>query len=186
MRRKGFKILAVGTWLMSYDLVFLYVAVASLVVALASLAVAVVATRIAKSSLTCTRQIADRDERIWAQRQWFDLLLKAEHARNLWERIQSVYEGPLRTSEFERDSHDLILAMRETLTYASVIPVNPAVDAFFNCVVKFKQGEGMFSQELLSEMINAVDGLRERALVHPSVLRGTLRESEEKPTHKTE
>jgi hypothetical protein len=144
--------------------------ITTLAIPLVSLLIALVATFIAQSALTQARQVASRDERNWRQRQWFDLLIKAERARNLWERIQTIYPYAQATPEYAADQHDLMLAMREALTYASVLPINSAINKFFDVIKKLDKGKNVFSKPLLSEMVDAIDDLREKAFVHPSVL----------------
>ena len=79
---------------MNYESISLWVAVASLIVAITALFVAIGANRIAKSSLSQAKQVADRDQRDWRQRKWFDLYFKTNQAYDFLERFQVLYENP--------------------------------------------------------------------------------------------
>jgi hypothetical protein len=161
-------------WAIDYESGNFWVAVASLVVAVivsgVSLGLSWVSVRISKSSLNLTKELAERELRDWTQRKWFDLYVAAEHFRTLLERFQTIYDRPLPTLEFEKDANDLTFAIRETLPYATVFPQNPTIEAFFNCIRKWKLDENLFSKEMLAEYIDAIEGFRQEARVQAVVI----------------
>jgi hypothetical protein len=54
---------------------------------------------------------------------------------------------------------------------AVVFPINPEIQEFLNASAVFKDRNEAFSTERLEKIKNAVDGLREKALLGPEVLR---------------
>lgn len=153
----------------NYESASFWIAVASLVVAVivsvVSLYLSKVSVHISESSLKLTKELAERELRDWTQRKWFDLYAAAEKFRTLLERFQTIYDKPLATKEFERDAHDLTFAMRDTLVLASVFPQNPTIDAYFNCIRKWKMDEHLFSKSMLEEFCDAIEGFRQEARV---------------------
>jgi hypothetical protein len=93
------------------------------IVALASLFVSVVATLIAKSSLNRSEEsirraerVADRDQKDWRQRKWFDLYLKANEAYDALEKCQIVYGAtPLSPDNAEKYKHDFNNLIKESV-----------------------------------------------------------------------
>jgi hypothetical protein len=158
-----------------------WVPIAALGVSAASFAAAVVALFLAKSSLTQAQQVADRDLRNWTQRKWFDLYEAAEKFCLLLEQFQAKYDQHLETKEFIDDVNALTFAARRTLPFASVFPQNPTVDAFFACINKWKLDENLFSKKMLEEYQDAIEGFRQKSLVHGSVI-GSSESTEEKRT----
>jgi len=53
---------------------------------------------------------------------------------------------------------------------AVVFPKTPAIDELLAATAVFKDSHEAFSQERLDKLFDAVQNLREKALVHPSVL----------------
>src|SRR5258708_319939 len=157
-----------------YESYAFWVTVASLAVAVivsaASLYLAWVSVRISQSSLNLTKEIAERDQRDWTQRKWFDLFDAAEDFHTLLERFQVKYEKRLTTNEFENDVHELTFAARRTLRFASVFPQNPTVDAFFTCVRKWNLEKNLFSKEMRADYANAIEGFRQEATVPAEVI----------------
>jgi hypothetical protein len=157
-----------------YEHANFWVAVASLVVAVivsgVSLYLSRASVRIAESSLALATDLAERDLRDWTQRKWFDLYVAAERFRTLLERFQVVYHGPLKTPEFEKDTHELNFAIRATIPYASVFPENPTIDAYFACIKKWKLDENLFSKEMAADYDDAIEGFRQKARVPADVI----------------
>jgi hypothetical protein len=117
------------------------------------------------------KELAERDLRDWTQRKWFDLYQAAEHFRTLLERFQAKYDKRLSTKEFEADAHELTLAGRQTLQFASVFPQNPTIDAFFACINKWDLDKNLFSKEMFTDYADAIEGFRQKALVPPAVIK---------------
>ena len=156
---------------MNYEL---WVAVSSLAVATAALFVAVAANQIAKSSLSLAKQVADRDQRDWRQRKWFDLYFKTNQAYDSLERFQALYEVmPLDSSGLEecrRDWNTLMFLIRELHAMAVVFPKNAAIDELFASTAVFKNPEEALSKARLEKIGKATDAIRQQALVEPAVL----------------
>jgi len=51
-----------------------------------------------------------------------------------------------------------------------VFPQNPTVDAFFACINKWRLDENLFSKKMLEEYQDAIEGFRQKSLVHGSVI----------------
>jgi len=141
----------------------------SLVVAVASLFASVAAIWIARSSLSQAKQVADRDQRDWKQRKWFDLYFKADEAYDALERFQALYTSTSSPGwgeeEWEREWNDLMRVMRGVHRMALVFPKNSAIDELLACTAVFKDEEQAVSNERLSKLFDAVEGVRQKALI---------------------
>jgi hypothetical protein len=142
----------------------------SLAIAIASLLASVAAALIARSSLSQAKLVADRDQKDWKQRKWFDLFFKADEAYDALDRFQTLYPSTSspgwNTAEMQRESHDLMRTMRTVHRIAVVFPKNPVIDALFEATAAFKEMGEATSKERLSKVFDAVQGVREKALVH--------------------
>ena len=152
----------------------LWIAVASLVVAIVAVFVAIGANRIAKSSLSQAMQVAERDQRDWRQRKWFDLYFKTNQAYDSLERFQVLYENrpsdPSGLEELKRDWNALMFLMRELHAMAVVFPKNVAIDGLFAATAVFKNPEEALSQDVREKILDAMEAIRQKALVEPTVL----------------
>jgi hypothetical protein len=158
----------------NYEAAGFWVTLASLVVAVvvsvASLYLSKASVRIAENSLKLSAEVAEREHRDWRQRKWFELYLAAENFATMLERLQTVYDRPLATEEFETDANNLTFAARQLIPYGAVLGKNPATNALFNCIGKWKlTGENLFSKQMLAEYEDAIEGLRQEALVRSPV-----------------
>ena len=146
----------------------------SLVVAIASLLVSIAAVWVARNSLSQAKQVADRDRRDWKQRKWFDLYFKADEAYDCLDRFRTLYpttEDPAwGTKGWERDWNDLVGTMRVVHRMAAVFPKNAAIDELLAVTAVFQNPEEAVSKDRLSRILNAVQGVREKALVDAGVL----------------
>jgi hypothetical protein len=146
----------------------------SLTIAITSLLVSAAATLIARSSLSQAKQVADRDQKDWKQRKWFDLYFKADEAYDALDRFQALYPSTSspgwNTAEMQRESHDLMRAMRTVHRIAVVFPRNTLTDALFDATAAFEDMDEATSKERLSKVFDAVEGIRQKALVDASVL----------------
>jgi hypothetical protein len=149
-----------------------YVGLISLLVAVASCIASIAAVVFAKRSVSQAERIAQREHDEWAQRKWFDLHSKAAEALDTLDYFRAKYpnaEHKKGTEERAKDWSDLMFKVRAVGTMAFVFPQNPIVTAFIaSC--KFRNSENAVSDERYKEMFEAVEGLREKALVNPSVL----------------
>jgi hypothetical protein len=146
----------------------------SLVVSVSSLLASLVALLMARSSLAQAKQVAERDQRDWRQRKWFDLYFKADEARDSLDRFQALYPIPTspnwNTPKWQRDSHDLMLTMRTVHRIASVFPQDPAITSLFTATGVFADINEATSAARVLIIADAVEGIRQRALVDVSVL----------------
>jgi hypothetical protein len=161
---------SIGVWTACpaiYDSVSFWVSVASLLASLVALAVA-------KSSLTQARNVADRDQRNWRQRTWFDLYFKADAAYDALDHFRSLYPDPTsprwNTPEWEKDRNELMLVFRAVNRQALVFPTNSVIDALVEATRRFAETEVVLSEESSKKLLAAVNGVREKAFVDPSVL----------------
>ena len=159
----------------NYEAAGFWVTLASLVVAVvvsvASLYLSRASLQIAKNSLKLSEEVAEREHRDWRQRKWFDLYFAAENFATLLERFQTIYDRPLATKEFEKDANDVTFAARQMVAYGAVFPRNPAVEGLFSCINKWKLTDAnLFSKQMFSEYLNAIEELRQEALVHSTIL----------------
>jgi hypothetical protein len=85
------------------------------------------------------------------------------------ERLQAIYDRPLATKEFETDANNLTFAARQLIPYGAVLGKNPATEALFSCIAKWKLDENLFSKQMLAEYEDAIEGLRQEALVRSPI-----------------
>ena len=140
----------------------------SVVVAVASLVLSVIATLVAKSSLSQARRVADRDQRDWRQRKWADMYLKADETYDALDRFH-VLSDSWDTEEQEREWNDLMRLIRGAHAMGVVFPQNPAVGAFLSATAVFKD-EKTVSDNRLSKVLDAVEQIRQRALLPATIL----------------
>jgi hypothetical protein len=139
-----------------------------LVVAVASLVLSAVATLVAKSSLSQAKQVADRDQRDWRQRKWADMYLKADETYDALDRFH-VLSDSWDPEEREREWSDLMRLIRGAHAMAVVFPQNPAVGVFLSSTAVFKD-EKIVSDDRLSKVFDAVDLIRQKALLPAAIL----------------
>lgn len=160
-------------WPLSYPEMRTMYEMTSLLVAVASLLVGIAATWIAGSSLSQARRVAEGEKRDWKQRKWFDLYLRADQAYDALDHFQTTYpstesEGWGSPEWLER-WNDLMRTMRSVNRMAVVFPQNPAVDTLFNATSGFTGADEALSKDRLQRLMDAIEGLRQKALVDPVV-----------------
>lgn len=140
-------------------------------VAMASFLTSVAAVFIAWSSLSQAKQVADRDRRDWRQRKWFDLYVKANEVHDSLDRFQTLYDAATpRTIEYQKDWNDLMFLIREVQSMAVVFPKDSVIEEFLSCTAVFKDHAEAQSKCRLEKVFNALEGIRLKALVDPTVL----------------
>jgi hypothetical protein len=148
-----------------------YVGLISLLVAVASLIASIVAVMFAKRSVSLAERIAQREHDEWAQRKWLDLYLEAAEALDTLDYFRAKYPKA-EHSQGEKRAKDwnlMMLKLRAAGRMAFVFPKNPTVTAFVDSC-KFGDSENEVPDERCREIFEAVEGLRGKALVNPSVL----------------
>ena len=68
------------------------------------------------------------------------------------------------------DWNNLMATMRKVHTVALVFPKNPAIDNLVSATAHFERPEHGLAEERRTKMLDALDGLRQKALVNPEVL----------------
>jgi hypothetical protein len=130
-------------------------------------------TELAAESLRQTKEIADRELADWRQSKWFDLYFRASEMRDTLEHFQKIH---LRNAEYwdseplASDYNRFIFLNRKCQTMVAVFPKNPAIDKLAAAAAAFRDREEVFSTERLKLIQDAVEGIRELALLHPTVL----------------
>jgi len=136
-----------------------WIALASLVVAVAAFVVTWV-----------TLKEAEDD---WRQMKWFDLYFKADEAYNTLEKYQTVYKSqPVPQTVLQmHDWNDLMFRIRQVHTMADVFPKNTTIDLLFASTVSFQNPANAFDPNRLPQMMEALQGLRDRAKLKQKVLK---------------
>jgi type II secretory pathway pseudopilin PulG len=167
-----------------------YVGLVSLFVAVASCIASIVAAVYAKlsvskaddaiaeaarssgQSLDQAQRVAQREHDEWAQRTWFDLYSKAAEVLDTLDYFRTQYpdaEYKRGTNDRVRDWGAMIFKVRAAGRMAFVFPKNPTVTAFIDAC-KFRNSEYTVTDKNYQEMFEAVESLRGKALMNPSVL----------------
>lgn len=141
----------------TYDTATLSVAVASLMVAAAALWFAVRSLRLAKMD--------------WRQRKWFELYFKASEFCDALEHFQAQHDSAsLNTDDGKRDLNDLMFLIRKAFHMALVFPKHSVITNVLLSTAVFSNPQEALSKDRLAKISDAVEGLRQKALVDPSVL----------------
>lgn len=137
-----------------------------------SLDQAKISTGLADESLRQTKEVAERELADWRQSKWFELYFKASEMCDTLEHFQKShrpeeyrYGGPIAS-----DYNNFIFLNRKCLMMAAVFPKNDAVDKLAAASAAFANFDEMFSKERLALIGDAVQDIRELALLHPAVL----------------
>jgi hypothetical protein len=162
----------------NYESASFWISVAVAIIAVVSLVVSLVATRLAKasvvianSSLAQAKEVADRDLRNWRQMKWFDLYFAVSEFSDNLENFQKQHSTrPLDPVEFGKDRNNLMFLFRRAASMAMVFPRDPAIDSLTACAKRFDDPTHLMSKDLLTVVEDAVEGLRQRALVQENVL----------------
>jgi hypothetical protein len=133
-------------------------------VAISSLVVAIAAFVVARK----TMKDAEED---WKQRKWFDLYFKADEAYNELDYYRTAYSGqPIpKTPEQASDWNKLMFLIRQAHSMATVFPKTEAIDKLF-AATDFGDPAGAFDPGRLKTFMDAVEALRQKALIKPSIL----------------
>ena len=139
-----------------------------------SLSEAKTARDLAAESLRQAKDVAERELTDWRQSKWLELYFRASEMCDTLEHFQKVHKpdaGEYRYSEpIASDYNNFIFLNRKCLTMAAVFPKNDAVDKLAAAAAAFREWEEVFSEERLKAIGEAVQDIRELALLHPAVL----------------
>lgn len=167
----------------------LVVAILATLVAKSSLTRADEAVQQAKESLKHAKDVADRAHDDWAQQKWFDLFFKASFAKCTLDKLRVEYPAePVYDEALYKDISPLIFLTREIIAMGSVFPqcveitnlmdatsLVPKADAKSNEIMNFEAKRTelvnhIFSDTMLRNLNDAIEGVRQKALVDSSVL----------------
>jgi hypothetical protein len=155
-----------------------YVSTASLVVAIASFVASVVSAAIAKGARKDAESIAERAHDEWAQQKWFDLYFSTNSAYDAMEKLQgdSVVQRNgtinLHGGNYPDRANEVIRLFREIHAMAMVFPRCPAIDTLCAATSGFVDDPSeMLSKQRLKNLMDAMNDIREKALVDTSVLK---------------
>jgi hypothetical protein len=150
--------------------------VVSLVVSVASLFAAIASVLVSRHSLQQAEKVSSRDQRNWRQRTWFDLYVKASEAYDFFDFFQKKYTGnhPVYVNEdYVPDWNHLMALMRQTHAMAAVFPKNVVIDELFESTAAFKNPPEALLPERLAKVFNAVQNLRDQAILDTNILGDT-------------
>lgn len=152
----------------------IFIARSSLGTAEASLRVAENTLQQGEEALRQAERVADRERRDWKQRKWFDLYFKANEIYDQLDHFQAKHSSKPASAwgapELQNEFANLLLEVRRLHSMAAVFPKDPAVDALFKSTVAFHGLNEVFMHDRLRPIADAVEGLRQKALVDTSVL----------------
>jgi len=142
-------------------------------VAVANLIVAIIAMYLGWLALKIARRTMQDAEEDWKHRKWYDLYFKAAEAYDLLDRYRTLYsvgQGRVAPTQAMEDSwNDLMMHVRVCHTMSTVFPKNRDIDDLHEAT-KFSKDEYVYDNERFKKFGDAVEGLRQKALLKPSVL----------------
>ncbi|MHB1865785.1 MAG: hypothetical protein ACYCPS_06565 [Candidatus Saccharimonadales bacterium] len=146
----------------------------SLVVPLASLLLSVAAVYVAWNSLSQAKQVAEQAHREWKQRRWYDLYFKADEAYDALDHFLTQYPNAALpgevTNERKKKWNDLICTIRTVHRAATVFPISAVTNELVSATCILDNAAHTISGDQRSKLFDAVDGVREKALLDRSVL----------------
>ena len=154
-----------------------FVSIASLVVAIASLIASLVSAAIANGARKDAGRIAERAHDEWAQQKWFDLYFSTNSAYDAMEKLQadSVVQKcgiiNILGGNYPDRANEVIRLFREIQAMAMVFPKCTAIDMLCAATSGFVDDPSeMLSKQRLKNLMDAMNEIREKALVDASVL----------------
>ncbi len=165
-----------------FDWMTLRLSIASLVVAIVSFVSSLVSAAIANRSMKDAKRIANRAHDEWAQRKWFDLYFSADSAYDAMEKLQadSVVQKSgtinIHNGNYLDRANEVIRLFREIQAMAMVFPQCPAIDMLCAATSGFvNDASQMLSKQRLKNLMDAMNDIREKALVDSSVLKRVIK-----------
>jgi hypothetical protein len=157
-----------------------YLGLTSLLVAVASCIASIIAAVFAKRSVAQAEQAIAQSERVakrehdeWMQRKWYELYFKAAEALDSLDYFRTMYrdaEHKMGTEDQVEDWGEMMFKVRAAGRMAFVFPKDPVVTLFTASAAGFRNSQSAMSEEHYKKMDEAVEGLRQKALLNPSVL----------------
>jgi hypothetical protein len=169
-----------------FDWTTLRLSIASLLVAIVSFIAALVSAAIANWSRKDAKRIADRAHDEWAQQKWFDLYFSTNSAYDAMEKLQRdciVQTGRLISiaggGNYPERANPVIFLFREIQAMAMVFPQCTTIDMLCAATSGFSDDsndpKGLLSKERLKNLMDAMNDIREKALVDSSVLKRVIK-----------
>ena len=159
-----------------FDWTTLSLSIASLVVAIASFVASLASAAIANSARKDAKSIADRAHDEWAQQKWFDLYFSTNSAYDAMDKLQAdcVFQGnrliSFRGGNYPDRADEVIRLFREIQAMAMVFPKCAAIDMLCAATSGFANDHGdLLSKKRLKKLMDAMNEIREKALVNASV-----------------
>jgi hypothetical protein len=153
----------------------LIIAIISVWISRASLRAAETAGRLADETLRQAQESAEREIADWRQTKWFDLYFQASQVYDALDHFQTKHFEQSSLSAFwaaqtMSEYNDFNFLNRKMIAMAVVFPKNDAVDKLVTAAAAFKDREQSLSRERLKLIADAVQDIRELALLRPAVL----------------
>jgi len=134
--------------------------------------VAISALFIAMLSFVVARKTLKDAEEFWKQQKWFDLYAKADEGYDTFDRYCRNCRGMNRPElrvEHAADWNELMFLIRRVHSMAMVFPQHPAIDKLVKATT-FNTPEDAFQDGRLKLFFDAVQDMREMAVLDPSIL----------------
>ncbi len=96
------------------------------------------------------------------------MYLKGDEVYDLLDRFHAL-SATWSKEQWGREWNDLMRVIRGANAMAVVFPKNPAIQAFLSATAVFKDDKTV-SEERLARVFDAVELIRQKALIHPSIL----------------
>jgi len=165
------------------DWTTLRLSIASLFVAIVSFVASLVSAAIANWSRKDAKRIADRAHDEWAQQKWFDLYFSTNSAYDAMEKLQAdciVQNGRLISirggGNYPDRANDVIRLFREIQAMAMVFPQCTAINRLCAATSGFVDDQKeMLNNQRLKNLMDAMNDIREKALVNASVLERVIK-----------
>jgi hypothetical protein len=158
----------------------LNLSIASVVVSGAALIPAIVSALVANNARRDAQRIADKASDEWAQQKWFDLYFKANAAYDAMDGLRDQFKFdrgkilrtyPITGLNYPECADDVIRLFREAQAMAMVFPKSEVIDNLCNATSGFVDDpREMLSELRLQNLMDAMNGIREKALVDSGVL----------------
>ena len=159
-----------------------YISIASLLVAIVSFIASLVAAAIANWARKDAERIAEIAHDEWAQQKWFDLYFSANSAYDAMEKLQadSIVQKCgtiiIHGGNYQDRHNEVIRQFREIQAMAIVFPKCAPIDTLCAATSGFVDASSeMLSKQRLNNLMDAMNEIREKALVNASVLNRVIK-----------
>jgi hypothetical protein len=154
-----------------------YISIASLLVAIVSFIASLVSAVIANGARKDAERIAESAHDEWAQQKWFDLYFSANSAYDAMDKLQadSIVQKSgtiiIHGGTYLDRANEVIRQFREIQAMAMVFPKCAPIDTLCAATSGFVNDPSeMLNKQRLKNLMDAMNDIREMALVNTSVL----------------